>query len=159
MSWRCCSTSPADLLELLQLCFCFCALQCLLISDMLLQSELAVLSEDLQCCLESMTTLCFLLHRHPARPAAPDLCRQAAGGRPHAGGLQHPEGVHAAPGAAPAWRHAGELLVVACNRLAIGQPSGTSADTADTAMPQSCGQPRPQQLTNMLLAPFSHRSL
>ncbi|CAJ1036639.1 Ubiquitin-2 like Rad60 SUMO-like/Ubiquitin family/Ubiquitin-like domain containing protein, putative [Leishmania lindenbergi] len=41
---------------------------------------------------------------HPAGPAAPDLCRQAAGGGPHALGLQHPEGVHAAPGAAPARR-------------------------------------------------------
>ncbi|KAG5464932.1 hypothetical protein LSCM4_00380 [Leishmania orientalis] len=43
---------------------------------------------------------------HPAGPAAPDLRRQAAGGGPHARGLQHPEGVHAAPGAAPARRHA-----------------------------------------------------
>jgi ubiquitin len=43
---------------------------------------------------------------HPAGPAAPDLCRQAAGGRPHAGRLQHPEGVDAAPGAASARRHA-----------------------------------------------------
>ncbi len=32
--------------------------------------------------------------------------RQAAGGRAHAVGLQHPEGVHAAPGAAAARRHA-----------------------------------------------------
>ncbi|KAH8619235.1 Ubiquitin 2 like Rad60 SUMO like Ubiquitin family Ubiquitin like domain [Trypanosoma vivax] len=39
---------------------------------------------------------------YPAGPAAPDLCGEAAGGGPHAGGLQHPEGVDAAPGAAPA---------------------------------------------------------
>ncbi len=45
--------------------------------------------------------------RHPARPAAPDFRRQAAGGRPHAGRLQHPEGVDAAPGAAPARRKLG----------------------------------------------------
>merc|ERR1712176_376211 len=31
---------------------------------------------------------------HPARPAAPDLRGQAARGRPHPRGLQHPEGVH-----------------------------------------------------------------
>ncbi|KAH8619240.1 Ubiquitin 2 like Rad60 SUMO like Ubiquitin family Ubiquitin like domain [Trypanosoma vivax] len=43
---------------------------------------------------------------YPAGPAAPDLCGEAAGGGPHAGGLQHPEGVDAAPGAAPARRHA-----------------------------------------------------
>eukprot|EP00968_Pinguiococcus_pyrenoidosus_P005768 scaffold377_cov269-Pinguiococcus_pyrenoidosus.AAC.1 len=40
---------------------------------------------------------------HSARSAAPHLRRQAAGGRAHAVGLQHPEGVHAAPGAAAAW--------------------------------------------------------
>ncbi|CAM9955945.1 unnamed protein product, partial [Phaeothamnion confervicola] len=39
---------------------------------------------------------------YPARPAAPNLRGQAAGGRPLAVGLQHPEGVHAPPGAAPA---------------------------------------------------------
>jgi hypothetical protein len=37
---------------------------------------------------------------HPARPAAPDLRGQAARGRPHARRLQHPEGIHAAPGVA-----------------------------------------------------------
>ena len=42
--------------------------------------------------------------RHPPRPAAPHLCGQAAGGRPHAGGLQHPEGVHPAPCPPPAGR-------------------------------------------------------
>merc|ERR1712032_784023 len=41
---------------------------------------------------------------HPSGSAAPDLCGQAAGGRAHAERLQHPEGVHAAPGAAPPWR-------------------------------------------------------
>ena len=41
---------------------------------------------------------------HPAGPAAADLCGQAAGGRAHAQRLQHPEGEHAAPGAAPARR-------------------------------------------------------
>ena len=40
----------------------------------------------------------------PPGPAATDFCRQAAGGRAHAGGLQHPEGVNAAPGAAAARR-------------------------------------------------------
>jgi Ubiquitin family len=48
---------------------------------------------------------------HPARPAAPDLCWQAAGGWPHPGRLQHPEGVDAAPGAAPARWHAGVCLL------------------------------------------------
>merc|ERR1711916_221881 len=43
---------------------------------------------------------------HSSGSAAPDFRRQAAGGRPDAGGLQHPEGVDAAPGAAAAWRHA-----------------------------------------------------
>merc|ERR1712167_398927 len=38
---------------------------------------------------------------YPTRPAAPDLRGQAARGRPHAVGLQHPEGVDAAPGAPP----------------------------------------------------------
>ncbi len=33
----------------------------------------------------------------PAGPAAPHLRGQAAGGRAQSGGLQHPEGVHAAP--------------------------------------------------------------
>ncbi|CAN0364712.1 unnamed protein product, partial [Ectocarpus sp. 12 AP-2014] len=41
---------------------------------------------------------------HPPGPAAFDLRRQAAGGRPHPVGLQHPEGVDAAPGASPPWR-------------------------------------------------------
>ncbi|RNE99241.1 polyubiquitin, partial [Trypanosoma rangeli] len=43
---------------------------------------------------------------HSTGPAASDLCREAAGGGPHARGLQHPEGVDAPPGAAPARRHA-----------------------------------------------------
>merc|ERR1712048_248042 len=43
---------------------------------------------------------------HPARPAAAHLRGQAARGRPHALRLQHPEGVDAAPGAAPARRDA-----------------------------------------------------
>ncbi|RMJ20518.1 ubiquitin, partial [Aspergillus sp. HF37] len=46
--------------------------------------------------------------RDPARPAAPDLCRQAAGGRPHALGLQHPEGIDA-PSRAPAPRRYANL--------------------------------------------------
>ncbi|CAN0496388.1 unnamed protein product, partial [Ectocarpus sp. 12 AP-2014] len=41
---------------------------------------------------------------HPPGPAAFDLRRQAAGGRPHPVGLQHPEGIDAAPGASPPWR-------------------------------------------------------
>merc|ERR1712065_49843 len=41
--------------------------------------------------------------RHPARSAASDFRRQAAGGWPYPGRLQHPEGVYAAPGAASAW--------------------------------------------------------
>ena len=47
---------------------------------------------------------------HPARSAAPDLRGQAARGRPHPLRLQHPEGEHAAPGAASArrsWRRRG----------------------------------------------------
>ena len=51
------------------------------------------------------TVVCGVLYcRHPPRPAAPDLCGQAAGGWPHPGRLQHPEGVHPAPGAAFARR-------------------------------------------------------
>uniref|UniRef100_A0A0D9Z4Y1 Uncharacterized protein n=1 Tax=Oryza glumipatula TaxID=40148 RepID=A0A0D9Z4Y1_9ORYZ len=42
--------------------------------------------------------------RYPAGPAAPHLRREAAGGWPHAGRLQHPEGVHASPGASPTRR-------------------------------------------------------
>ena len=42
--------------------------------------------------------------RHSPGPAASDFRGQAAGGRPHPGRLQHPEGVHPAPGAAPAVR-------------------------------------------------------
>merc|ERR1712151_1197840 len=41
---------------------------------------------------------------HPSGPAAPDLRGEAAGGWTHPQRLQHPEGVHAAPGAAPPWR-------------------------------------------------------
>merc|ERR1712157_88404 len=41
---------------------------------------------------------------HPSGPAAPDLRGEAAGGWAYAERLQHPEGVHAAPGAAPPWR-------------------------------------------------------
>ena len=47
----------------------------------------------------------FSTCRHPPGPAASDLRWQAARGWAHAGGLQHPEGVHPAPGAAPARRH------------------------------------------------------
>ena len=43
---------------------------------------------------------------HPPGPAAPHLRRQAARGRPHPLGLQHPEGVDPPPGAASAWWHA-----------------------------------------------------
>merc|ERR1712167_109625 len=35
--------------------------------------------------------------------AAPDLRGQAAGGRPHPAGLQHPEGAHPPPGAPSVW--------------------------------------------------------
>ena len=41
---------------------------------------------------------------HPTRPAAPDLRRQAARGRPHTFRLQHPEGVDPPLGPAPARR-------------------------------------------------------
>ena len=40
----------------------------------------------------------------PAEAAAHLAGKQLARGPPHARGLQRPEGVHAAPGAAPAWR-------------------------------------------------------
>merc|ERR1712023_545405 len=43
---------------------------------------------------------------HPARPAAPDLCGQAARGWPHPAGLQHPEGVYPSPSASPSWWNA-----------------------------------------------------
>ena len=59
------------------------------------------------------------LPRHPPGPAAPDLRRQAAGGRPHAGRLQHPEGVDAAPGAAPARRLLEALPASLCMLLAL----------------------------------------
>ncbi len=38
--------------------------------------------------------------RHPSRPAAFDLCRQAARGRSHATRLPHSDGVHSTSGAA-----------------------------------------------------------
>merc|ERR1711988_14229 len=41
---------------------------------------------------------------HPAGPAASDIRGQAARGRAHPCGLQHPEGVYTPPGASPAWR-------------------------------------------------------
>merc|ERR1712166_1560092 len=53
---------------------------------------------------------------HPARSAAPDLCWQAARGRPHALCLQHPEGVDAAPGAPSARR---QLASRACLMPAV----------------------------------------
>merc|ERR1711865_287311 len=61
---------------------------------------------------------------HPARPAASDLRRQAAGGRPHAVGLQHPEGVDAPPGAPPARREVNQFfppsrLTVCTSRPAV----------------------------------------
>merc|ERR1712151_142361 len=40
---------------------------------------------------------------HPPGSAAPDFCGQAARGRAHAFGLQHPEGEHAPLGLAPPW--------------------------------------------------------
>ena len=46
---------------------------------------------------------------HPARAAASDFRGQTARGRTHALGLQHPKGVHAAPGAAPARRKVSEI--------------------------------------------------
>jgi ubiquitin len=48
---------------------------------------------------------------HPAGPAAADLRGEAAGGWPHAAGLQRDQGGHAAPGAAPARRrHAPDTM-------------------------------------------------
>ena len=47
---------------------------------------------------------CFM-SRHPAGSAASDFRRKAARGRENAGGLQHPEGVYASPGAASPWRN------------------------------------------------------
>ena len=48
-----------------------------------------------------------LFCRHPSGAAAAHLRREAAGGRAHPGRLQHPEGVDAAPGAAPPRRQQG----------------------------------------------------
>jgi hypothetical protein len=42
--------------------------------------------------------------RHPPRPAAPHLCREAARRRPDVCRLQHPKGVHPAPCPATAGR-------------------------------------------------------
>jgi ubiquitin C len=42
----------------------------------------------------------------PPRPAAPHLCWQAARGRPHPHGLQHPEGVDSSPCPPSPWRYA-----------------------------------------------------
>ncbi|BAT08678.1 Os09g0483200, partial [Oryza sativa Japonica Group] len=47
--------------------------------------------------------------RYPSGPAAPHLRGEAAGGWPHPGRLQHPEGVDAAPGAPPPRRQQGRL--------------------------------------------------
>ena len=41
---------------------------------------------------------------HPSRPTAADFCWEAAGGRSHASGLQHSEGVDSAFGSAAAGR-------------------------------------------------------
>merc|ERR1711981_1366357 len=46
---------------------------------------------------------------HPARAAAAYLRRQAAGGRTHPVGLQHPEGVDAALGASSPWWYYADL--------------------------------------------------
>merc|ERR1712195_77707 len=51
---------------------------------------------------------------HPSRSAASDLCWQAARGRPHSVGLQHPEGVDAAPGAASARRQLASRASALC---------------------------------------------
>merc|ERR1712227_375622 len=59
---------------------------------------------------------------HPARPAAPDLRRQAARGRPHPVGLQHPEGVDAPPGAPLAWWCLGWFRRLATSPLAFRLP-------------------------------------
>ncbi|KAM3389754.1 hypothetical protein ACQJBY_011732 [Aegilops geniculata] len=48
--------------------------------------------------------------RYPAGPAAPHLRREAARRRPHPGRLQHPQGVHASPRAAPRRRWQGRVL-------------------------------------------------
>ena len=89
---------------------------------------------------------------HPARPAAPDLRGQAARGRPHAVGLQHPEGVDAPPGAPPARRHADlrqdpdrqdhhpRGRAVGLDRQRQGQDPGQGGHPARPAAPDLRGQ-------------------
>ena len=61
--------------------------------------------------MEVFGLICFALpdRRYPSGPAASHLRGEAARGWPHAGRLQHPEGVHASPGAPPPWRQQGWL--------------------------------------------------
>ena len=61
------------------------------------------------------------LSRHPSGPTAAHLCGQAAGGWPHAGRLQHPEGVDAAPGAPPPRRHHRAVAGVAGAQVQPGE--------------------------------------
>ena len=56
-------------------------------------------------CQRKTPLICF--HRqggNSARPAAPNLRRQATRGRPHPLRLQHPEGVHSSLGPPSSWR-------------------------------------------------------
>ena len=60
---------------------------------------------------------------HPARPAAPHLRRQAARGRPHALGLQHPEGVDAPP---RALIERSSTVFLSAQRVETPRPDGIS---------------------------------
>merc|ERR1711918_74869 len=71
--------------------------------------------------------------RRASRPtAAPDLCGQAARGRPHALLLQHPEGVDAAPGAPPA-------------RWQLSADPGSRRSSSSPSLTPSCFSCRPRR--------------
>ena len=78
-----------------------------MIPEIIWNDQISVLELGFQSSYWSHEDRCVinLFCRHPTGAAAAHLRGEAAGGRPHAGRLQHPQGVHAAPGASPPrWR-------------------------------------------------------
>merc|ERR1712146_526296 len=87
-----------------------------------------------------------------AGPAASDLCGQAARGWPHALGLQHPEGVDAAPGAPPARWQVSTVHRVATTLVLIMSSSGLSSSRPQAYYAVDIAGARTVSLTRGVLA-------